>query len=94
MDMNENDTSNEHRSCAAKVCRVLRGHILIISTVAAAFLGFGFGFAIRQAQPSKNALIWIGKLLLPEILTIIQSRLNVSTWFVNLVRQYYAFIVQ
>ena len=48
-------------SCASKVCRILKSHVLIISTVTAAFLGFGFGFAIRQAHPSQNALIWIGK---------------------------------
>lgn len=51
-----------HRSCGSRICSVLKSHVLIISTVAAAFLGFGFGFAIREAHPSKNALIWIGKI--------------------------------
>ena len=48
------------RRFGQKVWNVFRRHVLIISTVTAAVLGFGFGLAIRHAHPSQNALIWIG----------------------------------
>lgn len=57
---NMEEHSAKPRAFGWKVWQVFRRHILIISTVTAAVLGFGFGFAIRHARLSQNALIWIG----------------------------------
>lgn len=54
------ETPNGGRSCGSRLCGILKQHALILSTVAGAVLGTGFGFGIREADPSKTALTWIG----------------------------------
>lgn len=49
------------RKSGFQLWKAIKKHALIISTVLAAIIGFGFGVAIRQAHPSKNVLIWLGK---------------------------------
>ena len=56
------ETPNGGRSCGSRLCGILKQHALILSTVAGAVLGTGFGFGIREADPSKTALTWIGRL--------------------------------
>ena len=49
-----------HRSLAPKLRIFLAANLLLILTCAGIVLGFVLGLAVREFQPSKDALMWIG----------------------------------
>ena len=64
MDNRTNDTiqmNNEARSCCLRTRQFFRRNILMSFTVAAIILGFGVGFAVRIAEPSPTAILWLGE---------------------------------
>ena len=54
------ETFDAHRSLVPKLRIFLAANLLLILTCAGIVLGFVLGLAVRELQPSKDALMWIG----------------------------------
>lgn len=50
------------RACclASKITKFIGDNLMLILTFAGILVGFSLGFGIREANPSKDALLWIG----------------------------------
>lgn len=57
------ESAIENRECCLiRKFRVsLRRHLLFILTLSAVIVGFTLGFLLRLAEPSADALLWLGK---------------------------------
>jgi hypothetical protein len=42
-------------------CTCLKDNLLLILTIVGIILGFIIGFAIRQLEPSEDAIMWLGE---------------------------------
>ena len=49
-----------HGGCLRSCLRAVKGDALIVATLVAVVLGVGFGFILKELNPSEDLLTWIG----------------------------------
>lgn len=50
------------KSLAESFLGFVKGNLLVILTIAGVIFGLVLGFTVREASPSADAIMWIGKL--------------------------------